>query len=264
MNYYIFQNPNDLRKKELKEQINKNLPNIVTDPTQADLIIVLWWDGTMLDAIHQLHHHNKPFFGVHCGTFWFLLNNVDNIDQIPNKLDSMETISEPFINVEVTDKQWNVYRHKAINDVEIWKLGMRNNNWIDRLTLGNTQQEEKYQLKGSWVLISSPIGSTGTWVNEWEAILPVGNKIIGIKGISSAPFYRKIDSTGDKIIANIKSRKDITTLIDGTYIEIPNTSKVTVQSSEEIFTLCFIKQNNTSNFENKRMQLYAEKLWNVF
>ena len=68
MNYYIFQNPNDLRNQEFKNDINIKLKNIVTDPTQADLIIVLGGDGTMLDAIHQLHHHQKTFFGVNCGT----------------------------------------------------------------------------------------------------------------------------------------------------------------------------------------------------
>jgi NAD kinase len=68
MNYYIFQNSNDLRNKEFKNDIKTKLKNIVTDPTQADLIIVLGGDGTMLDAIHQLHHHQKLFFGVNCGT----------------------------------------------------------------------------------------------------------------------------------------------------------------------------------------------------
>lgn len=260
MNYYIFQNPNDLRNQEFKNNINTKLKNIVTDPIQADLIIVLGWDGTMLDAVHQLHHYQKPFFGVNCGTLWFLLNDINNVDQIPNDSSHIETISEPFIDVEVLDIQWNIQKSKAINDVVIW---WNRSDRID-ISLGNITQIDKYHFNGSGVLISSPIGSTGTWLSEWQTILPVGNNTIGIKGISSAPFPRKIDTTGQKIITTLSSRTDITTSIDGKYSEIPNTSKVTIQCSKEFFTLWFIKLDNTSNFENKRMQLYAEKLWNVF
>lgn len=260
MNYYIFQNPNDLRNQEFKNDINIKLKNIVTDPTQADLIIVLGGDGTMLDAIHQLYHHQKTFFGVNCGTLWFLLNDIDHVDQIPNDYSQIETISEPFIDVEVIDTWWNIQKSKAINDVVI---GWNRSDRID-ISLGDIKQTEKYHFNGSGVLISSPIGSTGTRLSEWQTILPVGNNTIGIKGISSAPFPRKIDTTGQKIITTLSSRTAITTSIDGKYSEIPNTNKVTIQCSKEIFTLWFIKLDNTSNFENKRMQLYAEKLWNVF
>ena len=260
MNYYIFQNPNDLRNQEFKNDINIKLKNIVTDPTQADLIIVLGGDGTMLDAIHQLHHHQKTFFGVNCGTLWFLLNDINNVNQIPNDSSHIETISEPFIDVEVIETWWNIQKAKAINDVVIW---WNRSDRID-ISLGDIKQKDKYHFNGSGVLISSPIGSTGTRLSEWQTILPVGNNTIGIKGISSAPFPRKIDTTGQKIITTLSSRTAITTSIDGKYSEIPNTNKVTIQCSKEFFTLWFIKLDNTSNFENKRMQLYAEKLWNVF
>ena len=62
MNYYIFQNPDDTRKQELKKEITENLQNIVTDPIQADLIIVLGGDGTMLDAIHKLHNYDQLWY----------------------------------------------------------------------------------------------------------------------------------------------------------------------------------------------------------
>lgn len=255
MNYYIFQNSNDSRKKELKEQITNNLPNIVTDPIQADLIIVLWWDGTMLDAIHKLHNHNKPFFWVNCGTKWFLLNEINDIHQIPTEFDQIETITEPFIDIEVTNKTGKTYKAQAINDILISKG--------DRSERINISINDKHIFTWSGLLFSSPIWSTGTWINEWWAILPVGNNIIGVKWFSSKPFDRKIDNTRQKITTDIESRTPITTYIDGSHEEIPNTKNIVLQSSERLFTLWFTKLDNWSNFENKRMQLYAEKLWNI-
>lgn len=255
MNYYIFQNPNDLRKKELKEQINKNLPNIVMNPTQADLIIVLWWDGTMLDAIHKLHDHNKPFFWVNCGTKWFLLNEINNVNQIPIQLNQIETITEPFINIEVTNTTGEIYNAQAINDILISKG--------DRSERIDISINDKHIFKWSGLLFSSPIWSTGTWINEWWAILPVGNRMIGVKWFSSKPFDRKIDNTGQKIITEMESRTPITTYIDGSHEEIQNTKSIVLQCSKRLFTLWFTRLDNGSNFENKRMQLYAEKLWNI-
>ena len=192
---------------------------------------------------------------TNCGTKWFLLNKINDVNQIPTQLNQIENITEPFIDIEVTNKTGKTYKTQAINDILISKG--------DRSERIDISINDKHTFKWSGLLFSSPIWSTGTWINEWWAILPVGNKIIGVKWFSSKPFDRKIDNTGQKIITDMESRTTITTYIDGSHEEIPNTKSIILQCSEKLFTLWFTKLNNGSNFENKRMQLYAEKLWNI-
>ncbi len=41
MNHYIFEKPNDTRRKELKTEIHTNLQTIVNDKSQTEMIDVL-------------------------------------------------------------------------------------------------------------------------------------------------------------------------------------------------------------------------------
>jgi NAD+ kinase len=68
MRYYIYHNPENTRKQELQQEILTRLSEVVTDPTQAELIIVLGGDGSMIRAVQELKQYNIPFFGVNCGT----------------------------------------------------------------------------------------------------------------------------------------------------------------------------------------------------
>lgn len=123
MKYYIYQNPNDPRKAKLKSEIISKLQTIVTDPTQADLILVLGGDGTMIDAIHELHHLHQPFFGVNCGTLGFMLNDIRWVKQIPQDYHEIELITEPFLEADIvhispkTHEQVVAKSVLAVNDI---------------------------------------------------------------------------------------------------------------------------------------------------
>ena len=41
---------------------------------EADIIIALGGDGTLLESLHKLRPNNKPVYGMNCGSVGFLLN----------------------------------------------------------------------------------------------------------------------------------------------------------------------------------------------
>ena len=69
---------------------NKKLKNILLNkyknypPHLSNVIIVLGGDGFMLQTLKKYQKYKKPFYGINCGTFGFLMNkyktfNIDNV-----------------------------------------------------------------------------------------------------------------------------------------------------------------------------------------
>ena len=56
-----------LKNKLLKKY--KNYP-----PKNSDVIVVGGGDGYMLHSLKKYLKFNKPFYGINCGTFGFLMN----------------------------------------------------------------------------------------------------------------------------------------------------------------------------------------------
>ena len=174
MNYYIYQNPEDKRKLKLKQQIASKLESIVTDPTQADLILVLGGDGTMIDAIHDLYQYNKPFFGVNCGTLVFMLNDIRRVKQIPASFEQIELITEPFLEADITSTTGHTWNNQlAVNDILVSE-DVRN---FPKFTISRGNKRLT-QIKASGLVISSALGSTGYWANGMGTMIPTGNNNI--------------------------------------------------------------------------------------
>jgi NAD kinase len=267
MNYYLYQNPEDPRKAELKEQITNKLENIVTDPAKADLILVLWGDGTLLYAIRELYQHKKPFFGVNCGTLWFMLNDITDVAQIPTSFDEMELITEPFLEADIRYiPEWkteSIIKESilAVNDILLCE-----NNLMDMPTFVVKEWSNVVtQFRGSAVLISSALGSTGTRASLHGPMLPTGNNNIWCMGIAAAPYF--YDTFDWDISHEISIYKQMTTAhIDGKEkMVLPNVDKIIVRISKEDFTLWFLApRRNSSVFHNKRLKLFSEKVPRLF
>ena len=48
----------------------------------SECIVVCGGDGFMLKALRKYSKVKKPFYGINCGTFGFLMNNYQNHDLI--------------------------------------------------------------------------------------------------------------------------------------------------------------------------------------
>ena len=57
-------------KKLLKKIKNHN-------PKKADIFLVAGGDGFMLNTLKKYYKYKKPFYGINCGSFGFLMNKDD-------------------------------------------------------------------------------------------------------------------------------------------------------------------------------------------
>ena len=62
-----------LKKKFLK--VYKNY-----SPSNSDYFIIAGGDGFMLKNLKKFYRFNKPFYGINCGTYGFLMNNNNSVD----------------------------------------------------------------------------------------------------------------------------------------------------------------------------------------
>lgn len=62
-------------KPELQEYLDPSKLEQVISRVWTDVIVVLWWDGTMLRAIRENYQDTIPFLGINFWTLGFLLND---------------------------------------------------------------------------------------------------------------------------------------------------------------------------------------------
>ena len=107
---FIFDKTNkslSFKKKILKKYKNYSIK-------YADCIIVAGGDGFMLQTLKKNYQYNKPFYGINCGTYGFLMNKSDNKDlQIKIKKSKRITIN-PII-IRAVSKNNKIIRLIAVN-----------------------------------------------------------------------------------------------------------------------------------------------------
>lgn len=266
LKYYIFENPNDKRKADLKHEIRTKLQTIVTDPAKADIILVLWGDGTMIDAIHKLHQYNKPFFGVNCGTLWFLANDISSEKDIPTSLKNLEMITEPFIEWVFTSTWWIQTTAYAVNDI----LVNHDIREYPEFTIHEHKGESVTSLRPfTWsaTLISSAIGSTGYRANNNWSQIPVWTNTIGVMWIISRPFSRKrlrqCNTINHSVSIN-SPRIEVDARIDWKQKWIQDVKEIVFKYSEKTFSLLFDTNGKYKNYADKTNDLFAQKFEPAF
>ena len=97
----------------------KKLINITT-PDQADLIIVIGGDGSMLHALHNYMHLDIPFYGINAGSVGFMMNkfHIENFKEnrvyifliliFLKKLNNLEELTLKIYSIKYKWKQMEI------------------------------------------------------------------------------------------------------------------------------------------------------------
>ena len=72
MNKFHFVFDKTKKAKVVKKILFKKYKNY--SPNVANIIIIAGGDGFMLHNLKKYYNFEKPFYGINCGTFGFLLN----------------------------------------------------------------------------------------------------------------------------------------------------------------------------------------------
>jgi NAD+ kinase len=209
------------KSQELKKKLLKKHKNY--KPSNADVIVVAGGDGYMLNSLKKYVKYKKPFYGINCGTFGFLMNKYssNNLEKKINK--AKKTSINPL---EVTSSSKNHKKNlMAVNEVSIFRQSRQTASL--KLEVGSKTIIKK--LIGDGVLISTPAGSTAYNLSVHGPILSLNSGKLAITPIS--PFRPR--RWKGKIISNLDPKKrPVAAVADN--IEIRNISFLKIKIKKNI------------------------------
>jgi len=241
-------------EKQIKEGLLSNL-KITDNINEANTILVWWWDGFMLDTVKKYYdfdkspEENKLFFGINCGTLWFLLNDI-NLNNIPTSSNDLEIVRAQLMKVEIIKNDGSRQIKHALNDVVVWW------NMLDYFKFDLESQQIKKRFHGSGLIISTAMWSSAYRLNNGWPMIPAESKVWGISGLASLPFGYKIIRPEDVNI-KIKWRTPVIVWVDGYGGRVDDVKELTISPIEHYAQISF---NKWTSFDTKRMLLAEEKL----
>ena len=218
------------KSQRLKKKILKNYVN--SSPKNSDVIIVAGGDGFMLHSLKKYLKFKKPFYGINCGTYGFLMNKYVSKNFEKKLAKAKKTIINPL---QITGFKNQIYKKNliAVNEISIFRQTKQTASL--KLEIGNKTLIKK--LIGDGVLVSTPAGSTAYNMSVHGPILSLNSGKLAITPISPFRPRRwkgKIVSNKIKIkLTNLDPKKrPVAAVADN--IEIRNIKTLTVKTNKQI------------------------------
>jgi len=214
-----------LKKKIFKKHVNNS-------PKTSDIIIVAGGDGFMLNSLKKYVKFKKPFYGINCGTYGFLMNRYVS-NNLENKIfKAKKTIINPL---QITSFNNKIYKKSliAVNEISLFRQTKQTASL--KLEIGKKTLIKK--LIGDGVLISTPAGSTAYNLSVHGPILSLNSGKLAITPISPFRPRRwkgKIISNKTKIkLTNLDPKKrPVAAVADN--IEIRNIKTLNIKINKNI------------------------------
>ena len=162
----------------LAHKIKKLLP--ISSPEEADVIIVIGGDGSLLHAMHKYLHLNIPFYGINAGSIGFLMNNFHADDFSINLEYAKSTKLYPLEMYAINTENMK-FQALAINEVSIFRA----TNQAAKFKI-NIDGVERIILSSDGALVSTPAGSSAYNLSAGGAIVPLTSKVLCLTPI--CPF----------------------------------------------------------------------------
>ncbi len=218
------------KSKDFQKRLSKKIKNF--SPSRSDCIVVFGGDGFMLKVLKKFFKYKKPFYGVNCGTYGFLMNN-SNIDHLEKKIDKSNKTTINSLTVSCSYGDGLKKKLIAINEISIFRQSKQTASL--QISVGQKQIIKK--LIGDGVLVSTPAGSTAYNLSVHGPILPLNSGKLAITPIS--PFRprrwkgRVISNKSVVKIKNLNSKKrPIAAVADN--IELRNVKSVSIKRDKKI------------------------------
>ena len=187
---------NDDRVRSFNTFIKTKFPTLLTEK-MPEIFLVAGGDGTMLRAIHDTIDTKIPYLGKAMGTFNFLLNSFDDDERIISELLSNKIKLHTFKSYAIKASLDGKKLGEAVNDVILGEKILGYHSF--QITTKNGDLNN-FELKGSGICISTPIGSTAFNFNNNGRILPLDSKLLSVTGIVCNRFLNDIVPFNEIII----------------------------------------------------------------
>ena len=228
------------KKKILKKYKNYPVKN-------SDCIVVAGGDGFMLQTLKKYYIHNKPFYGINCGSYGFLMNRFDDKDLFKKIKKSKKITINPII-IKAVNISNKIIRLIAINEISLFRQSKQTASIEVKV---NSKVISK-KLISDGILVSTPAGSTAYNYSANGPILSLNSGKFAVTAISPFRPRRwsgKIISNESVVkIKNLNPEKRPLALVADN-IEKRNIKNINVKNFKKI--KIFLLYDNSTNLNSK-------------
>ncbi len=215
-------------------------------PENADLIIVIGGDGSMLHALHQYMHLNIPFYGINAGSVGFLMNEP-HLDNFLENIESSKATNLHPLEMQAVDINEQKFNALAINEVSIF----RTTNQAAKFKI-KVDNIERMELTADGALVSTPAGSSAYNLSAGGAIVPLTSEVLCLTPI--CPFrprrwYGALLASDVSIQFDILDYKKRPVNAVADFYEFKNIKSVSIQSSKKQLIKILFDKHHT--FEDR-------------
>ena len=189
--------PEALEALKKLEKLYKNFP-----PNEADVIVALGGDGTVLKSLHNFLENKIPIYGMNRGFVGFLMNQYSE-----KKLEKRLSEAIPYklhpLLIKSFDKNGKIREGLAFNDVSM----IRNSPRIAKIKVQVNNKTRIEEFLGDGCLISTPAGSSAYNLSLRGPVIPVGAKVLALTPISPyRPRRWRGKIVGDKAVGKADAK----------------------------------------------------------
>ena len=149
-------------------------------PEDADTLVVLGGDGTMLQAMHTHVDLDAPIFGLNLGTLGFMLNHYTP-DNLLERIENANKFDIHPLRMEATDKDGKKHSEVAFNEVSV----LRETHNSAKIKIFVNDKERISELVCDGILVSTPVGSTAYNSSAGGPIIPLDANVLPVTPISA-------------------------------------------------------------------------------
>jgi len=199
----------------------------------ADVIVAIGGDGFMLQTLHDTLDVNLPIYGINRGTVGFLMNIVEEGDDLAARLSKAVTAVIHPLAMKALDANGNSHKALAINEVSL----LRETRQTAKLRISIDGKVRLDELLCDGALVATPAGSTAYNLSAHGPILPIDARLLALTPISA---FRPRRWRGALLSHNAKVRFDVieagkrpvSAVAD--HIEVRNVTQVDIQENRKI------------------------------
>ncbi|QQG36032.1 MAG: NAD kinase [Micavibrio aeruginosavorus] len=149
-------------------------------PDEAEVIVPLGGDGTMLEALHKFHHSGKPIYGMNRGSVGFMMNPF-RTEKFLERLERAQSVTLHPLRMRATTAGGACIDAIAFNEVSL----LRQERHTAKISVSVDDIERLPELVCDGILVSTPAGSTAYNLSAHGPILPLSANVLALTPISA-------------------------------------------------------------------------------
>ncbi|MDP7141793.1 MAG: NAD kinase [Alphaproteobacteria bacterium] len=209
----------------------------------ADLIVSVGGDGTLLSALHAYQHLGVPFYGMNKGTIGFLLNPFEQ-DGLQKRLRDSHAVTINPLQMTAVTEDGSTEQAIAFNEVSL----LRQLHNAAKISIDIDGIERLDELVCDGIILSTAAGSTAYNLSAHGPIIPLTANVLALTPISAFRPRRwrgaLLPHTA-KISLKIKEHDKRPVSASADFIEVRRIQKVDIAVAEDkSVTLLFDPDNN--------------------